>query len=220
MLADSPIKCTTDDWTTNMLLHFLSVHGFSFGFCINEEEGYLLPTIAQKITCRRFDWMLQSSSGRKWFAPLYFCPDDDWSIHSASVGNRTFFFICFTEFLLGECPQLQLPLPPHHWVWSPHQPDGHMLLDGSFYTSSAGWRGSPGLLGWLPSPAPPPGETGKGGLERHWSCPFVGVWVYMCVHVCVCVHVWACVTLMQLVNNTVKVYTCHMSLQWCATARS
>ena len=30
-------------------------HGFSVGFCINEEEGYLLPTIARKITCRRFD---------------------------------------------------------------------------------------------------------------------------------------------------------------------
>ena len=29
-------------------------------------RGYLLPTIARKITCRRFDWMLQSSSGRKW----------------------------------------------------------------------------------------------------------------------------------------------------------
>jgi len=31
-----------------------------------EEKGYLLPTLARKITCRRFDWMLQSSSGRKW----------------------------------------------------------------------------------------------------------------------------------------------------------
>ena len=29
--------------------------GFSVGFCINEEEGSLLPTIARKITCRRFD---------------------------------------------------------------------------------------------------------------------------------------------------------------------
>ena len=28
--------------------------GFSVGFCINE-EGYLLPTIARKITYRRFD---------------------------------------------------------------------------------------------------------------------------------------------------------------------
>ena len=28
--------------------------GFSVGFCINE-EGYLLPTIARKITCRHFD---------------------------------------------------------------------------------------------------------------------------------------------------------------------
>ena len=25
--------------------------GFSVGLCINEEEGYLLPTIARKITC-------------------------------------------------------------------------------------------------------------------------------------------------------------------------
>ena len=24
-------------------------------FCVNEEDGYLLPTIARKITCRRFD---------------------------------------------------------------------------------------------------------------------------------------------------------------------
>ena len=29
--------------------------GFSVGFCINEEEGYLLPTIARKITCRCFN---------------------------------------------------------------------------------------------------------------------------------------------------------------------
>ena len=29
--------------------------GFSVGFCINEEEGYLLPTVARKIICRRFD---------------------------------------------------------------------------------------------------------------------------------------------------------------------
>ena len=29
--------------------------GFSVGFCINEEKVYLLPTIARKITCRRFD---------------------------------------------------------------------------------------------------------------------------------------------------------------------
>ena len=58
------------------LYHFFI--GFSVGFCINEEEGYLLPTIAQKIT------------------------DDDWSIQSkrrqvifrAIVGNITFFFIC------------------------------------------------------------------------------------------------------------------------------
>ena len=33
---------------------------------IMKKEGYLLPTIARKITCRRFDWMLQSSSGRTW----------------------------------------------------------------------------------------------------------------------------------------------------------
>ena len=32
---------------------------------LNKEEGYLLPTIARKITCQRFDRMLQSSSGRK-----------------------------------------------------------------------------------------------------------------------------------------------------------
>ena len=31
--------------------------GFSVGLCINEEEGYLLPTWARKITCQRFDWM-------------------------------------------------------------------------------------------------------------------------------------------------------------------
>jgi len=40
--------------------------GFSVGCCINREKGYLLPTWAQKITCRRFNWMLQSSSGQKW----------------------------------------------------------------------------------------------------------------------------------------------------------
>ena len=29
-------------------------------------EGYRLPTRVRKITCRHFNWMLQSSSGRKW----------------------------------------------------------------------------------------------------------------------------------------------------------
>ena len=29
-------------------------------------ESYLLPTIARKIICRHFNWMLQSSSGWKW----------------------------------------------------------------------------------------------------------------------------------------------------------
>ena len=29
---------------------------------MNEEEGYLLPTWARKITCQCFDWVLQSSS--------------------------------------------------------------------------------------------------------------------------------------------------------------
>ena len=33
----------------------LTFSGLSVGFCINEEKGYLLPTIARKITCRRFD---------------------------------------------------------------------------------------------------------------------------------------------------------------------
>ena len=28
--------------------------------------GYLLPTLARKITCQHFDWNLQSSSGQKW----------------------------------------------------------------------------------------------------------------------------------------------------------
>ena len=37
---------------TNTLYHF---SGFSFGFCINREDSYLLPTIARKITCWRFD---------------------------------------------------------------------------------------------------------------------------------------------------------------------
>ena len=35
--------------------HEKSFSGFSVGFCINEEEGYLLPTIARKITCRCFN---------------------------------------------------------------------------------------------------------------------------------------------------------------------
>ena len=42
-------------------------------YCINRGKGYLLPTWVWKITCRGFDWMLQSSSGWKH-------PDDDWSI--------------------------------------------------------------------------------------------------------------------------------------------
>ena len=37
--------------------------GSSVGCCINKEKGYLLPTWTRKITCRRFNWMLQSSSG-------------------------------------------------------------------------------------------------------------------------------------------------------------
>ena len=40
--------------------------GFSVGSCINEEEGYLLPTSAWKTTGQRFDWMLQSSLEQKW----------------------------------------------------------------------------------------------------------------------------------------------------------
>ena len=32
----------------------------------SEEESYLLPTWAGKITYWHFDWMFQSSSGRKW----------------------------------------------------------------------------------------------------------------------------------------------------------
>ena len=40
--------------------HYLCLtSGFSVGSCINEEEGYLLPTRARKITCRCFDWTLQ-----------------------------------------------------------------------------------------------------------------------------------------------------------------
>ena len=67
-----------------------SFSGFSVGLCINE-EGYLLPTIAQKITCRRFDWSIQSKRRQ-----VILRPDDDWSIQSkrrqvifrAIVGNR------------------------------------------------------------------------------------------------------------------------------------
>ena len=40
---------------------------YKFNFMNNKwREGYLLPTWVRKITCRRFDWMLQSLSGRKW----------------------------------------------------------------------------------------------------------------------------------------------------------
>ena len=56
-------------------------------------EGYLVSTWARKITCRRFDWMLQLSSGQN---------EDDWSIQSkhrqiifwARVGTSNLFFIC------------------------------------------------------------------------------------------------------------------------------
>ena len=34
-------------------------------------EGYLLPTWARKITCRCFDWMLQSSSGGWWWLCMF-----------------------------------------------------------------------------------------------------------------------------------------------------
>ena len=44
----------------------ITFSGFSVSCCINREKGYLLPTWAQKITCRHFNWMLQSSSGWKW----------------------------------------------------------------------------------------------------------------------------------------------------------
>ena len=37
-------------------------------------DSYLVPNLAQKITCRRFDWMLQLL--------VNFCPDDNWSIQS------------------------------------------------------------------------------------------------------------------------------------------
>ena len=53
------VCCTLE----HMELHFGSAtqhvrrtfSGFSVDSCINEEEGYLLPTLARKISCQRFD---------------------------------------------------------------------------------------------------------------------------------------------------------------------
>ena len=41
--------------------------------CNKWREGYLVPTWAWKITCRRFDWMFQLSSGQN---------EDNWNIQS------------------------------------------------------------------------------------------------------------------------------------------
>ena len=41
--------------------------GFSVCFCINEEKVIRYQLWVRKITCRRFDWMLQSSSLSPWW---------------------------------------------------------------------------------------------------------------------------------------------------------
>ena len=72
---------TTDYWPTqdwdkhlaDIFNCFSHLSGFSVGSCMNEEEGYMLPTWARKITSRLFDWMLQSSSGQKWRSVNKYC---------------------------------------------------------------------------------------------------------------------------------------------------
>ena len=44
----------------------VSFSGFSVDFCINEEKVISYQLWDREITCQRFDWMLQSSSGWKW----------------------------------------------------------------------------------------------------------------------------------------------------------
>ena len=62
------VLCVRNPWNFNLwplLLSSLSQNTIVSVRSITvvyEEEGYLLPTWARKITCQRFDWMLQSSS--------------------------------------------------------------------------------------------------------------------------------------------------------------
>ena len=50
-------------WVQNIMLMCIS---FRDHIHIDWRQGYLLPTLAWKITCRRFDWTLQSSSLSPW----------------------------------------------------------------------------------------------------------------------------------------------------------
>ena len=51
-----------EQFTVTTMHHIWTTNHFSW---LERKATYLLPTWAQKITCRRFDWMLESSSGWK-----------------------------------------------------------------------------------------------------------------------------------------------------------
>ena len=57
-------EINNNHYALNVFCFFFS--GLSVVGCIKFRTGYLLPTLARKITCQHFDWNLQSSSGQKW----------------------------------------------------------------------------------------------------------------------------------------------------------
>ena len=58
-------------------------------------EGYLLPTWARKITCRCFDWMLQSSSGGWWWLCMFTIQAVISAVMQSSHQLSRFGFLCY-----------------------------------------------------------------------------------------------------------------------------
>ena len=117
----------------------------------------------------------------------------------------------FYYIFLGECSQLQqfsrrvsapnltstslwVDPPPAWWTYAPRWEVLYLFRRLVVVSRSMGI-------------APLPCSTSR---WNWWRCACTSLKLPLCACVCMCVHVWACVTLLQLVNNTVKVYTCHM----------
>ena len=118
------------------------LRGFSVGFCINEEEGYTLPTWAQKIwlnaslvirACcqlelRKYDWMLQSSSGPWWrlehMSASYFpSSTDNLPLHFLSEHLQKLVDMSKSSLMgVGLVAIVSCPGQSHslQWVWSGH----------------------------------------------------------------------------------------------------
>ena len=91
--------------TTNITLW--RTNCFSFSFCINEEEGYLLPTWARKITWRCFDWMIQLSSGQKYSGAF-----------SRNIGKLFSELKLVTDNLLFSCIPHSMLLKVKYVLWA------------------------------------------------------------------------------------------------------